>query len=177
MIQSDWQRFANLLIGSIIQAFRADCDLQIILAVETLYATTIGVIKISTLLLFARIFPCQKFKRILWAVGLFISTYITISVITTVFQCRPVNGLWDLTVKSECVDISKLGIVVGSMNVLTDFLLLCLPLPQLWKLQMRRGTKLQLIGIFSIGSLSVIQPSFVSCADRGNINDFEERAG
>lgn len=150
---------------------------QIALPAEILYATTIGVIKVSTLLLFARIFPNQKLKRIFWAVGLFISTYITITVFIMAFQCNPVNGFWNLTIKSECVDISKLGIVVGSLNVLTDFLLLCLPLPQLWKLQMRRGTKLQLTCIFSIGSLSVTQLSFVSCADRRNINEFEKRAG
>ena len=91
----------------------------------------------------------------LWAVGLFISTYSAIMVITMIFQCRPIERVWNPIVKAECIDTSKVWIVMASMNVLTDFLLLCLPLPQLWKLQMRRGTKFQLIGIFSIGSLSV----------------------
>lgn len=124
-------------------------------AVEILYAPSIGVVKISTLLLFARIFPSQKFRRMLLAVGVFISTYSAVMVIMLIFQCRPVNRAWDPTVKADCIDVSKVLTVIASMNVLTDFLLLCLPLPQLWKLQMRRETKLQLIGIFSIGSLSV----------------------
>ena len=114
-----------------------------------------GAIKISTLLLFARIFPGQKFQRMLWAVGLFISTYSSIMVIAMIFQCRPLNRVWDPTVKAECIEINKVWIVMGSLNVVTDFLLLYLPLPQIWKLQMRRETKLQLISIFSIGSLSV----------------------
>lgn len=143
---------------------------------EILYAPTIGVVKISTLLMFARIFPTQKFKRILWIVGLFISTYSTIMVITTIFQCRPVKKVWDQTTQGDCIDIRKVWIVMASMNVLTDFLLLCLPLPQLWGLQMRRGTKLQLIGIFSIGSLSVPPHPFVHIADRGNKNDPQKRA-
>ena len=46
---------------------------------------------------------------------------------------------------------------MGSLNVITDFLILCLPLPRLWKLQMSRETKLQLIGILSIGSLYVTE--------------------
>ena len=46
---------------------------------------------------------------------------------------------------------------MASMNVLTDFLILCLPLPQLWRLHMRRETKLQVMGIFSIGSLLVLR--------------------
>ena len=72
-----------------------------------------------------------------------------------IFQCRPLNRVWDPTVKAECIDTSKVWIVMASMNVLTDFLILCLPLPQLWRLQMRRETKLQVMGIFSIGSLLV----------------------
>lgn len=128
---------------------------QSVFAAEIGYAPTIGVIKIGTLLLFARIFPGLKFKRILWAVGLFISTYSAVMVITVIFQCRPINRIWNASVKAECIDISKLWTVMASLNVLTDFLVLCLPLRKLWRLQMRRGTKLQLIGIFSIGSLSV----------------------
>ena len=46
---------------------------------------------------------------------------------------------------------------MACLNLITDFLVLCLPLPLLWKLQMRRGTKLQVMGIFSVGSLSVAQ--------------------
>ena len=76
-------------------------------------------------------------------------------VITVGFQCRPIQRIWVPDIEAECIDISKLWIVMASLNVITDFLLLCLPLPQLWKLQTRRGTKMQLIGIFSIGSLYV----------------------
>ncbi len=78
-------------------------------------------------------------------------------VITVVFQCRPIKRIWDSDIKAECIDISKLWMVMASFNVVTDFLIVCLPLPQLWKLQMRRGTKLQLMGIFSIGSLYVTE--------------------
>lgn len=130
---------------------------QSVFAGEILYAPIIGVVKISTLLLFGRIFPGQTFKHMLWAVGLFISTYSAVMVTTMIFQCRPLNRVWDPTIKADCIDISKVWIVMASLNVLTDFLLFCLPLPQLWKLQMRRETKLQLIGIFSIGSLFVPQ--------------------
>lgn len=150
---------------------------QSIFAVELLYFPAMGIVKISTLLLFARIFLGQKFKCILGAVGLFISAYSIISIIAMIFQCRPLNGAWDKTIKAECIDDSKVMIFMGSMNVLTDFLLLCLPLPQLWKLQMRRDTKVQLTGIFSIGSLSVTQILFVCFADRGNMYNLDNRAG
>ena len=146
-------------------------------ATEILYCPTMGMVKISTLLLFDRIFPVQKFHRILQAVGLFISIYSSISVIVMIFQCRPVRGAWDPTVKADRIDLSNFWIFMSSMNVFTDFLLLCLPLPQLWKLQMCRRTKMQVMCIFSIGSLWVAQPSTVSSAYRGDFNDFEKQVG
>ena len=135
----------------------AECLFQTVFAAEILYGPTIGVVKISTLFLFARIFPGKKFKRMLWAVGIFVSTYSAIMILTMIFQCRPLNRVWDPTIKAKCIDTSKVWIVMASMNVLTDFLILCLPLPQLWKLHMRRETKLQVMGIFSIGSLFVLR--------------------
>lgn len=128
---------------------------QSMFASNILYFPAMALVKISTLVLFGRIFPVQKFHLILRAVGLFISVYSTISVIIMVFQCRPLKGAWDPTIKADCIPLSDFLIFMGSMNVLTDFLLLCLPLPQLWKLQMRRGMKMQVIGLFSIGGLSV----------------------
>ena len=73
-----------------------------------------------------------------------------------IFQCRPIMRVWDPLVEVDYVDISKVWIVITSMNVSRDFSLLCLPLPQFWNLQMHWGTKVQLIGVFSIGSLCVI---------------------
>ena len=134
---------------------------QSMVASDIFYFPALGMVKISTLLLFGRIFPIQKFHHILRAVGLFISVYSIISVIVMIFQCRPLKGAWDPNIKPDCIDIGKLVVFMGSMNVLTDFLLLCLPLPQLWKLQMRRGTKMQVIGVFSISGLSVTPFSFV----------------
>lgn len=72
-----------------------------------------------------------------------------------IFQCRPIEGAWNPTLDADCVQIKAFWIVMGIMNVLTDFALLFAPLPQLWALQMRRDTKIELIGIFSIGGLLV----------------------
>lgn len=72
-------------------------------------------------------------------------------------QCRPLSGVWDPTANAKCINPKGLWIVMGSLNVLTDLLLLVLPLPSLWRLQMRRRTKVQVAGIFSIGGLSVIR--------------------
>ena len=128
---------------------------QALLAAQVLYAPAIACVKISTLLLFARIFPTLKFRRVLWAIGIFVLTYTAVSVLVDTFQCRPIDGVWNLTIHADCIQIKSFWIVMGTMNVLTDFALLLAPIPQLWALQMRRDTKIGLIGIFSIGGLFV----------------------
>ena len=114
-----------------------------------------AVVKISTLLLYARIFPGQTFKYVLWATGLFVSTYSTALIIILLLQCRPLSKVWDNNVNGKCIEADIVWMVMGSLNVLTDLVLLALPLPSLWRLQMPRRTKVQVAGIFSIGSLSV----------------------
>ena len=135
---------------------------QCFYATECLYPVTIGTIKISTLLLFARIFPSRNFTRILWAVGLFISTYSTIMILLLIFQCKPIKGYWNSDPEADCISNAKVFIAMASLNTITDFLVLSLPLPLLWKLQMPRGMKLQVMGIFSVGGLSVAQHLLVS---------------
>jgi len=120
----------------------------------------ISSVKISTLLLFARIFPGRQFRLVLWSVGIFIATYSGIQILAAIFQCRPIRGAWETTIKAECIQINLVFMVLAGMNVLTDIILLCAPLPTLWGLQMARAMRLQLIGIFCIGGLYVAFPPY-----------------
>lgn len=70
-----------------------------------------------------------------------------------VFQCSPINASWNLSVQGQCIRLNTAFIVLGSLNALTDIIALCLPMPFLWRLHTDRAKKLQLIGVFSLGSL------------------------
>ncbi|MCJ1280168.1 hypothetical protein MMC21_007995 [Puttea exsequens] len=135
---------------------------QSVLAVEVFYTPAISSVKISTLLLFNRIFPIRRFRILLWSVGIFIVTYSAIQVLATIFQCRPIRAAWDTTVKAQCIQINLLFMIMAGMNVLTDIILLIAPLPTLWSLQMPRAMKYQLMGIFCIGGFSLTSILIVS---------------
>lgn len=128
---------------------------QSLLAAEVLYSPAIGAVKISTLLLFGRIFPGRKFRNVLWSIGIFVFIYTSVSVFAEIFQCRPIRGVWDITINADCIQLKIIAMFMGGSNVLTDLLILCAPLPQLWKLQMPKNTKYQIIAIFGIGGLFV----------------------
>ena len=71
-----------------------------------------------------------------------------------IFQCTPVNYLWDKTVSGgHCIDFGILVIVGGVVNTVTDVVMLILPMPVLWKLQMSTRKKWTVSAIFLMGGL------------------------
>lgn len=128
---------------------------QLILSTEMFYTPAIAAVKISVLLLYRRIFPNPKFRAIFWSVGGFIVCYTVVQELTILFQCRPMAGAWDpkIYVRAKCIKLNLEWVNMASFNVLTDLVTLCLPLPLVWRLQIDKERKFQLLGVFLLGSL------------------------
>ena len=125
---------------------------------EILYALAIGSVRTSSLLLYSRIFPGRPFRITLWSVGVFVAACTGVQVLTAVFQCRPIQAACVIEISATCVDINLFFMIMAGLNVLTDLILLVAPLPTIWSLQMHRATKVQLMGLFCVGSLYVATP-------------------
>ena len=80
-------------------------------------------------------------------------SYSTAQSLVEIFECSPIDSLWNPQVKGKCINLSAELIASSVLNVVTDFLLLVLPLPILWRLQISMERKLELIGIFLLGGL------------------------
>ncbi|KAL2038945.1 hypothetical protein N7G274_008285 [Stereocaulon virgatum] len=92
-----------------------------------------------------------KASLILLSTGIIVSYYISLF-FTTIFQCVPVAAFWDHTIKNpKCVDLSAFSLGSGIANLLTDVMVLCLPMPMVWSLHTNRTHKLILTGIFLLG--------------------------
>ena len=118
----------------------------------------------SILLLYRRLFTARcanaSFNISLWCIGAFVLSYSIGQTVLTILHCNPVDALWDPTVKAKCINFHTVGIIFSSLNIGTDILILCLPVPQLWKLNMPRRRKYELMGMFSLGGLFVL-PSLI----------------
>ncbi|KAL8941753.1 MAG: hypothetical protein Q9211_001682 [Gyalolechia sp. 1 TL-2023] len=68
----------------------------------------------------------------------------------------PVNSFWDVGGPRHCIDIDRLFIVSGSLNVVLDFIIFALPLPLLWRLSISFNQKLVLTAIFTVAGFVVI---------------------
>lgn len=118
-------------------------------AIDTyLYVLGIALAKISILLFLWRIFRVEpKFRIAAWTIGTVLVVWSLITFLLGIFGCHPIKANWNVSLyldtNTHCYP--KIYDVVnyhGFCNIITDFALLFLPLPMLWRLQMDRKKKL-----------------------------------
>jgi len=128
---------------------------KVLLAAEVIWGCAISTVKVSILLLYHRIFALNNraFTATLWIVGIFIIGYCTTQTFAALFQCIPIEANWTVGIRHHCVNSELGGTIISAVNVLTDFVLLVLPMPILYKLQKPWAQKAQIMGMFLLGGL------------------------
>jgi rhodopsin domain-containing protein len=120
---------------------------------QTPYKITVGLNKVAIILLYLRIFISKNF-RIAAYVVLFILTAWTIGTVgATIGQCVPIQAAWDKNVKAQCINSDRFWVAYAVGNILTDVLVLALPIPSILSLKLNMRDKVLLCGIFLLGGL------------------------
>ncbi|EEU38374.1 uncharacterized protein NECHADRAFT_34678 [Fusarium vanettenii 77-13-4] len=71
-------------------------------------------------------------------------------------QCIPLKAVWDPRVDGWCrAHQTTLWYINGIINIVSDFAILILPLPVIWKLQLPLSQKILLSGIFGLGLFTI----------------------
>ncbi|KAK1141909.1 hypothetical protein N8T08_008422 [Aspergillus melleus] len=87
---------------------------------------------------------------------IFASTYITVQVVTFT-ECDPFNHYWQvLPDPGTCSQAQLQLIVLGVLNIITDVMLIALPVPVLVMVKRSLAEKLQLAALFAIGLFIVV---------------------
>ena len=80
--------------------------------------------------------------------------YYVIALFIAIFECTPVVFYWDKTlVSGRCINQIQSYRWNGVANLLIDFMILCLPMPMVWRLNLEIRQKAGLSGIFLLGLL------------------------
>ena len=122
---------------------------------EIFYPFLIAITKLSICLQFIQIFGLNRNKKF-WFLQVFILVnllYFTATVFITTFQCTPRAKIWNPTIPGTCLNYQAFLLVTGIFNVITDALLLVLPIVSIWNLQMSKKRKLGISAVFVVGSL------------------------
>ena len=123
------------------------------------YGPTIFFIKLSILLQYLRIFvPNRKLNMTLFiGVQACIWSILIFYLVDTVFEialCTPREKIWNpLMTTGHCFNGYASFQATGIFNVMSDFAILLLPMPTLWKLQMPRKRKFLMMAVFATGFL------------------------
>ena len=107
------------------------------------------------MLVYLRIFPNSTLRRIVYAGSVFVVLFAIASLLATIFQCYPVNSIWDFQEIKDFTCINYVAFLYASaaITLFTDIAICVMPLPYFWRLQMPKKQKLIVSFMFILGGL------------------------
>ncbi|KAL5628618.1 hypothetical protein BROUX41_002009 [Berkeleyomyces rouxiae] len=129
---------------------------QLILVSEVMYMCALAATKISIMVLYFRIFPSQKLRRLVWATSIFTILFTVASVLATIFQCQPAKAAWDFLVEGKCYTFVNFLYANAAVSLATDILVLAMPLPLLWRLTLPVRQRLAICSLFMLGAFACV---------------------
>ena len=109
-------------------------------------------IRASIILLYIHIFATRSFSIVCYAVLALNLAFFSTTIVARCLLCKPIAYSWDFTIPGgSCGNLPTFDTVNASVNLLQDFIVVVLPMPVLWRLQMAASRKLAVTGLFSLG--------------------------
>lgn len=112
--------------------------------------------KTTILLLMARVFAVEVrvSKGIRIFVWVLLVAYIPIELLR-IFTCYPIQTYWDPSVKNaHCLNQRKVFFCSLSLSILTDLIILLVPIPLTWRLQMPIRKKVKIVLLLGAGGIA-----------------------
>ena len=123
---------------------------------ETMYTISIALTKISILLFYSRIFTERKFRIALGVTCALVTTWLIAIELVVLAECVPISGLWDLTQPARCISLIPFFVASGVPNVILNVIIVGLPLPMIWTLDVEKKYRWALSAVFGLGALYVV---------------------
>ncbi|CAI7577610.1 unnamed protein product [Penicillium glandicola] len=126
------------------------------------YNVTLILAKLSALTLFIRVFRPRRFLLAAYI----LMGCLVIAGLWMIFSgfiyCIPTRAFWDLSPefhRAHCLHDAPVWFTNAGIQIFTDLLILALPMPLLWMLQLPKRKKWGVVVVFSLGILVVITSS------------------
>ncbi|KAI9757089.1 MAG: hypothetical protein M1815_002203 [Lichina confinis] len=112
-----------------------------------------GTIKLSVLFLYLRLFSVGNWMRYsVYACFILVAGAVISGMLSLMLGCRPVKMMYQWGNEGgTCIDIPTHVLAVSIINMITDFVILILPIPTIWLLHLPTRQKLAVMMVFSIG--------------------------
>jgi hypothetical protein len=125
-----------------------------IFAIELIYLTAVALPKISVLFFYLRIFTTKPSRRFAQGTIILIAANWVAFVVAAFFQCRPLAYWWDRTIPGgKCFDVQLYFRVMCVPNLVTDLIVMFLPIASIMKLKLPTIKRVALLIVFLTASL------------------------
>ncbi|KAI0181749.1 hypothetical protein GGR52DRAFT_54072 [Hypoxylon sp. FL1284] len=125
--------------------------------VGAIYQPILTLVKQSVLVFLLRFSGVKSSVRyVIWGTIIFNGALMFAILLAVMFQCTPIELNWHPTAPGKCIDTFSFGVVAACMTIATDIVAVALPFYIFLGLQINKGRKIALIGIFMLGVLVTI---------------------
>jgi hypothetical protein len=125
--------------------------LQLLYAIDMFWITLVSLIKISILHFYLQVFPQKPFRVIVYILMGICSCFWIATLFAGAFFCTPPEKQWYPDLPGHCGERRLFTSVPTSTDLGVEILVILLPMPLLWKLQMPTGRKIALMFVFGLG--------------------------
>ncbi|KAL8784345.1 MAG: hypothetical protein Q9195_009077 [Heterodermia aff. obscurata] len=119
-----------------------------------LYGASVALSKLAILLLYLRVFTTQwyGFTLVLILISIVVIGTGVTNAFAAIFQCSPVSYTWDKTVEDgKCLNNLAFARFMAIPNVVDGFVMLAMPIPLVWQLNLAIQQKVALTATFLHG--------------------------
>ncbi|KAJ5979565.1 hypothetical protein N7481_006863 [Penicillium waksmanii] len=127
---------------------------------QTFWPLSQAFIKFSTIILLRNLLgSAQKLHLTTTILLIFTTAWGIASLLVNIFQCWPPQYFWlQESIQGTCIPSqTAFYISIGTLSLVEDILILSLPVAVVWRLKLALWDKIQLTGLFSIGSLYALK--------------------
>nr|XP_036582747.1 CFEM domain containing integral membrane protein [Colletotrichum truncatum]KAF6791538.1 CFEM domain containing integral membrane protein [Colletotrichum truncatum] len=112
--------------------------------------------KSSICFLYMRIFVTPWFRKaVICLIAIILSQHI-LFLFLILFQCIPIQSIWDKYISGRCLNLTAIGYAGGSFTVAYDVILITLPIPELLKLNLSLRKKIISVLMLALGSFATV---------------------
>lgn len=129
---------------------------QMIIVLQSLYGVGLALVKTSLMVLYYRLFGTLKSFRIaIYLTGAIVWAWGFSIVLESFLLCQPVEYNYNPMRPGggSCGNRNAAFVVAGALNMVTDFMVMLLPVPYIWSLQLATSRKIGLVLTFCLGLL------------------------
>lgn len=121
-----------------------------------MYGPTAYLTKVCLLWIMARVFsPFRKAVIFIYVfMGIMLAYYIP-AVIVKIRICNPIGRFWNKDTQGTCLDETSIILADAAVSMVSDLIILLLPLPLTMSLQMPNKKKMRVVGLLGAGGLAV----------------------